>query len=68
MLVVKRELEIKSGPCTTNNKNDIKVNNQFSLTINLGDSLNVLALIAGIYLIKRITKKKKLQKHMEQWP
>lgn len=68
MLVVKKELEIKSGPSTTNNKNDIKVNNQFSLTINFGDSLNVLALIAGIFLIKRITNKKKLQKHMEQWP
>lgn len=66
--MVKKELEIKSGPSTTNNKNDIKVNNQFSLTINFGDSLNVLALIAGIFLIKRITNKKKLQKHMEQWP
>ncbi|WP_423802013.1 hypothetical protein [Neobacillus sp. SAB-20_R2A] len=66
--MVRKELEIKSSPSTTNNKNDIKVNNQFSLTINFGDSLNVLALIAGIYLIKRIKNKKKLQKHMEQWP
>lgn len=45
-----------------NNKTDVRVNNHFSLTINFGDSLNILALIAGIYFIRRIAKKQKLKK------
>ncbi|MED1470936.1 hypothetical protein [Bacillus salipaludis] len=58
--MVKNEKEISPG--THNNKNDVKVNNQFSLTINFGDSLNLLALITGIYVIRRIGKRNKEKK------
>ncbi|NRD79264.1 hypothetical protein HPT25_18045 [Bacillus sp. BRMEA1] len=44
---------------TNKNKNDVKVNNQFSLTINFGDSLNIIALITGIYVLKKIAKRNK---------
>jgi hypothetical protein len=50
-----------SRSSSTNNKNDVKVNNNFSLTINFGDSLNLLALIAGVYFIRRIAKNRKLK-------
>ena len=63
------EIEDKVTPSrstSTNNKNDVKVNNNFSLTINFGDSLNVLALIAGVYFIRRIAKKRKLKKKAEK--
>ena len=60
--MIKKDHEIKKRPptnnTTNNNKNDVKVNNQFSLTINLGGSLNLLALIAGVYLVRRIVRKK----------
>ena len=64
-----REIEDKVTPSrstSTNNKNDVKVNNNFSLTINFGDSLNVLALIAGVYLIRRMAKNRKLKKKAEK--
>jgi hypothetical protein len=48
----------KSLQNSKNNKNMVRVNNNINLTINLGDSLNLLALIAGIYLIRRVTKKR----------
>ncbi|MEH7501065.1 hypothetical protein V7152_03330 [Neobacillus drentensis] len=51
--------EINNQPGSNNNKNDVRVNNTFSLTINLGDSLNVLALIGGIFVVKRFVKKHK---------
>ena len=63
------EIEDKVTPSrstSTNNKNDVKVNNNFSLTINFGDSLNVLALIAGVYLIRRMAKNRKLKKKAEK--
>jgi hypothetical protein len=63
------EIEDKVTPSrstSNNNKNDVKVNNNFSLTINFGDSLNVLALIAGVYLIRRIAKNRKLKKKAEK--
>jgi hypothetical protein len=47
---------------TNNNKNLVRVNNNFNLTINFGDSLNLVALIAGIYVIRRISKKNKTKK------
>ncbi|MFP7296601.1 hypothetical protein [Neobacillus niacini] len=50
---------------TNNNKNTVRVNNYFNLSINLGDSLNLLALIGGIYLIRTISKNNK-QKHKHQ--
>ncbi|WP_223587724.1 hypothetical protein [Neobacillus bataviensis] len=53
---------VKSEPGNNNTKNDIRVNNNFSLTINLGDSLNLLALIAGIYLLRSIAKKQNSKK------
>ena len=55
-----------SRSTSNNNKNDVKVNNNFSLTINFGDSLNVLALIAGVYLIRRMAKNRKLKKKAEK--
>jgi hypothetical protein len=55
----KENQETKSHSHTTNNKNTVRVNNNFNLTINLGDSLNLLALICGIYLIRTLTKKRK---------
>lgn len=42
-----------------NNNNDVKVNNHFSLTINLGDSLNLAALLALIFIIRKFSKRKK---------
>lgn len=50
---------MKSKPGSNNNKASVRVNNHFSLTINFGDSLNLLALIAGVYVLKRIAKKRK---------
>lgn len=47
---------------TTENKNDINVNNNFSLSINFGDSLNLLSLIVGFFIIKRISKQYKINK------
>ncbi|MDQ6597308.1 hypothetical protein E2K98_07335 [Bacillus salipaludis] len=58
--MVKNEKEISPG--THKNKNDVKVNNQFSLTINFGDSLNLLALITGIFVIRRIGKRNRMKK------
>ncbi|WP_066308406.1 hypothetical protein [Bacillus sp. FJAT-29814] len=60
--------EVKTLPSTNNNKNDVRVNNHISLTINLGDSLNVLTLVAGVYLIRSIAKKKKKNSYKVQWP
>jgi hypothetical protein len=37
-----------------NNHNHIKVNNAFKLTINMGDSLNLLGLLLGIFLIRKL--------------
>lgn len=62
------EKESKTLPSTNNNKNDVRVNNHFSLTINFGDSLNVLALIAGVYFIQKMAKKKKQTSYKMQWP
>lgn len=62
----KSEKDIQTRSTTNNNKNDVKVNNQFSLTINFGDSLNLLALIAGVYIIKNIAKRKKKKKTIEE--
>ncbi|MBY0147328.1 hypothetical protein [Neobacillus niacini] len=58
--------ETKSIPSSNNNKNTVKVNNNFNLTINLGDSLNLLALIGGIYVIRTLTKRNKQQKHKQE--
>lgn len=55
----KENQETKSHSHTNNNQNTIRVNNNFNLTINLGDSLNLLALIGGIYLIRTLSKKRK---------
>ncbi len=57
--------ETKSHTNINNNKNTVRINNYFNLTINLGDSLNLLALFGGIYLIKTLSKKSK-QKHKQE--
>jgi hypothetical protein len=59
--------EVKA-PSTNNNQNSVRVNNQISLTINLGDSLNVLALIAGVFFIRKMAKRKKQGSYKRQWP
>jgi hypothetical protein len=51
-----------------NNKNDVRVNNNFTLTINLGDSLNLFALIGSIFVVKRLIKKRKAKHKKMQWP
>lgn len=58
----KEDEEIKTITNTNNNKNLVRVNNHFNLTINLGDSLNLLALIVGIYAVRRFAKKQKAKK------
>lgn len=44
------------------NKKEIKVYNNFRISIHFGDSLNLLALIAGLFLIKNISKQCKTKK------
>jgi hypothetical protein len=58
--------ESKSLPSTNNNKNTVRVNNNFNLTINLGDSLNLLALIGGVFLIRTIIKARKQKRKQEK--
>ncbi|NHC41938.1 hypothetical protein G6549_18455 [Bacillus sp. MM2020_1] len=60
--------ENNSQPGSNNNKNDIRVNNNFTLTINLGDPLNLFALIGSIYVVKRLVKKRKARRKKMQWP
>jgi hypothetical protein len=64
--VPKENQETKSHSSTNNNKNTVRVNNNFNLTINLGDSLNLLALIGGIFLIRTVTKKSKQKRRQEK--
>ena len=59
-------LEKKVQPTTNNNSNYIRVQNRFSLTIHFGDSLNLLALLAGVYIIRSSVKKRKQKKKAEK--
>ncbi|PLS07138.1 hypothetical protein [Neobacillus cucumis] len=59
-------MEKKGQSKTVNNTNNIRVHNRFSLTINFGDSLNLLALLAGAYIIRSVVKKKKEKKKAEK--
>jgi hypothetical protein len=45
---------------TTNNKNDIKINNSFilNLTFNMGDSLSLLGVIAGVVVLRKVAKQR----------
>ncbi|RFB13519.1 hypothetical protein DZB84_16215 [Bacillus sp. HNG] len=52
----------KDAQAKSDNRNYIRVNNNINFNINLGDSLNFLALIAGLFFIKTLSKKNKLQK------
>ncbi|MEH7385299.1 hypothetical protein V7147_07820 [Bacillus sp. JJ1521] len=52
----------KVAHAKSDNRNYIRVNNNFQFTINFGDSLNLLALIAGVIFIKTVTKKTKTNK------
>lgn len=63
--MIKKDNETNTLP-STNNTQDVKVNNNFSLTINFGDSLNLLALIAGVYLIRKITKRNKANRLVKE--
>jgi hypothetical protein len=45
----------------TNNHNHIKVNNAFKLTINMGDSLNLLGLLLGLFLLRKLFSTSKNQ-------
>jgi hypothetical protein len=65
---VKELKEINNELSSNNNKNDVRVNNSFTLTINLGDSLNLFALIGGIFVVKRFAKKHKAKSKKMQWP
>ena len=55
-------------PVSNNNKNDVRVNNNITLNINLGDSLNLFAIIGGIYVVKRLVKKRNTKRKKMQWP
>ncbi|MCJ8008165.1 hypothetical protein ACFFF5_11050 [Lederbergia wuyishanensis] len=50
----------------TQNKNNINVNNNISFSINLGDSLNLLTLIAGLFIIKTLSKHYKIKKKLQK--
>jgi hypothetical protein len=65
-LSIENQEESKSLPSTNNNKNTVRVNNNFNLTINLGDSLNLLALIGGVFLIRTIIKARKQKRKQEK--
>ncbi|MCM3726980.1 hypothetical protein M3226_14945 [Neobacillus cucumis] len=61
------EMVEKEGQAkTVNNTNNIRVHNRFSLTVHLGDSLNLLALLAGVYIIRSVSKKRKQKKKAEK--
>ncbi|WP_160718853.1 hypothetical protein [Bacillus sp. USDA818B3_A] len=60
------KLEEKEQLKTMKNTNNIRVHNRFSLTINFGDSLNLLALLAGVYILKNVAKNRKLKKRAEK--
>ncbi len=55
---MKEEKNQNSRSTVNHNNNEVKVNNNFSITINLGDAANVLALVAGLCLLKKLLKKK----------
>jgi hypothetical protein len=54
-----KEEQQLSSTNSNKNKTDVSVHNNFSFTINLGDSLSLVALIAGIYVIKKVATKQK---------
>ena len=49
----------KEAQARTDNRNYIRVNNHINFTMNFGDSLNLLALLAGVFFIKTLSKKRK---------
>ncbi|MEH7346188.1 hypothetical protein V7122_20300 [Bacillus sp. JJ1532] len=51
---------------TAKNRNDININNNFSLSINFGDSLNLFALIIGFFIIKGISKQYKVNRKLHK--
>jgi hypothetical protein len=53
---------------TTNNKNDIKINNSFilNLTFNMGDSLSLLGVIAGIVVLRKVAKQRIKKKRSKE--
>ena len=67
-MFVKELKENNNQPGSNNNKNDVRVNNTFNITINLGDSINLIALIGSIYVVKRWVKKHKSKRKKMQWP
>ncbi|WP_342042294.1 hypothetical protein [Bacillus sp. OTU2372] len=61
------ELVVKEGQLkTVNNTNNIRVHNRFSLTVYFGDSLDLLALLGGVYIIRSVAKKRKQKKKAEK--
>jgi hypothetical protein len=55
--ILKEEDDVKSRSTVNHNNNEVKVNNNFSITINLGDAANVIALVAGFCIVKKLLKK-----------
>ncbi|WP_066295312.1 hypothetical protein [Bacillus sp. FJAT-29937] len=51
---------------TAKTKNDININNNFSLSIHFGDSLNLFALIIGFFFINRVSKQYKINKKLQK--
>ncbi|MBB6444351.1 hypothetical protein HNR53_000959 [Bacillus benzoevorans] len=52
--MINKEKESKNG---NDNKNKVNIYNNFRLSIHFGDSLNLLALITGLFLIKNMAKR-----------
>lgn len=49
-------------PSSNQNSNKVHVNNHFNFSIHFGDSLNLVALIAGVYIVRRLFKTDRLKK------
>jgi hypothetical protein len=60
--LIKKDHEIKTLPSMNHNNNEVKVFNNFSFNFHFGDSLNLLALIAGVYFIRKVAKRYKNKK------
>ncbi|QOR66870.1 hypothetical protein IM538_01445 [Cytobacillus suaedae] len=54
---MKEDTNQNTRSTVNHNNNEVKVNNNFSITINLGDAMNVIALVAGLCLVKKLLKK-----------
>jgi hypothetical protein len=62
-IILEKEQDAQGTP-----QNQVKVNNNISLSFHFGDSLNLLALLAGVFFIKTISKQYKTKKLKKDKP